>query len=94
MCGFLLARRDALSREVHPGGDAGASLVGWRGYPPPRIIDYRQQIAYQVEAAIGAHGYNDDGRCGECDEDYPCGPRRLAEHAADALARRLRRSDV
>jgi hypothetical protein len=28
-CGAYLARRDAHTREEHPGGTAGAELVGW-----------------------------------------------------------------
>jgi hypothetical protein len=29
-CGPYLARRDARSREIHPGGPAAETLTGWR----------------------------------------------------------------
>jgi hypothetical protein len=54
------------------------------------MSSYRERVAAQVEATI-AENRSDDGRsCMSCGGLYPCGPRRMAEQAADGLARRLK----
>jgi hypothetical protein len=50
---------------------------------------YRAQVAARVEATIAEHYCDDFGRCVVCGVRYPCGPRRMAEQAADGLARKL-----
>ena len=91
-CGAYLSRRDQESRRIHPGGTAGATLVGWS-------IGHRQVVTGGI-AIVGAeirvdprtvyylHDVDrapDGDDCPVCGENYPCEVREAVELLEEAL---------
>ena len=91
-CGPYLNRRDLASRQVHPGGTAAATLVGWS-------IGHRQVVTGGI-AIVGGEIRVDPGAvrylhdvdrapgsddCPVCGENYPCEVREAVELLEEAL---------